>query len=335
MAERSLDGVMAIKKLVLFPGALGDFLCFYPALQWLRQRDCGSVLELRLRGGLGELFCLRDASLAVASLESREVGALFVADAYREPALRAYYGSFDEIYSWTGFADETFRENLTRLAAPRAQLFRFRPESASDPMSDYYLACVKGAWLPMEELLLPVRAGARAWAAAFLEERGIAHTPLLALAPGSGAREKNWSAEHFAAVCAWWRDFGAPLLVYGPAERERAQAGALVCPGALSLDDLSLGQLAAVFARCRAMVGNDSGPTHLAAAVGIPTFAIFGPTDPRQWRPWGPRVTAMSSSMPCAPCGLEGMKTCTHRNCLRELRAEAVIRAIDRGYKRG
>ena len=110
---------MSLNKLVLFPGALGDFLCFYPALEWLRRLNPGTQLEVRLRQDLGDLPCGGNGSLVVGSLESREVGSLFVTNAYTESSLQNFLGRFDEFYSWTGFRDETFRENLMRLASLR------------------------------------------------------------------------------------------------------------------------------------------------------------------------------------------------------------------------
>lgn len=110
----------------------------------------------------------------------------------------------------------------------------------------------------------------------------------LALHPGSGSPAKNWPAARFAELAraaggAGW------LLVRGPADDDAA--GALESlPGAHIAHDLPLRVLAALIARAGAYVGNDSGVTHLAAASGAPTIALFGPTDPGVWAPIGPRV---------------------------------------------
>lgn len=286
------------------------------------------MLEIRVRQNLGDLLCAGDPSLVVAPLESREIGSLFVAQTHADPSVRDFFGRFNEVYSWTGFKDETFRENLALLAGERAQLFAFRPHGSDKPMADYYLSCVGGNWAELGKLSLSLRSGSRAWAEGYLEERRIATVPLLALAPGSGAREKNWPVQHFAAISEWWCRYGKSLWILGPVERERGQDAGSRVPGALAVEGLSLDQLAALLARCQGMVGNDSGTTHLAAAVGIPTLAVFGPTDPVQWQPWGPRVSVIASNLPCAPCGLIGMKGCSHQSCLRELEPGLVIRAV-------
>jgi hypothetical protein len=335
--------VASAKTLVLFPGALGDFLCFYPTLEWLRRRTPASSLEIRLHLDLGDLLGTENQRLVVQSLDSPEVRSLFIANAQRNQSLWNFFDRFDEIYSWTGFRDETFRENLMTLAPGKAHLFPFRPETSGDRMRDYnrmrdyYLSCVDASRTEQRDLRLAIRPAARAWANDYLEERGISHLPLLALAPGSGAMEKNWPFEHFAAVCEWWHASakGVSLLITGPVERERWHGVELACSGSLSVGDLSLGQVAALFERCGALVGNDSGTTHLAAAVGIPTFAIFGPTDPLQWKPWGPKVTVVASGLSCAPCGSTGMKACRHRNCLRDLQPEVLIRLLEQNLLQG
>jgi len=116
----------------------------------------------------------------------------------------------------------------------------------------------------------------------------------LAVHPGSGSPRKNWPAERFAAVVEEIAG-GAPwLLVEGPAEAESA-APLRDLRGSVRARELPPRTLGAVLARAGLYVGNDSGISHLAAAFGAPTLALFGPTDPRQWAPIGARVTALRS----------------------------------------
>jgi len=294
-------------------------------------------LELRLRLDLGDLLGTDNQRLVVRSLDSPEVRSLFIANSQRNQSLRDFFDRFDEIYSWTGFKDETFRENFMALAPGKGYLFPFRSENSGACMQDYYLSCVDCPRTEQHDVRLPIRPAVRAWAAAYLEERGISRFPLLALAPGSGAVEKNWPFEHFVAISKWWHVYakGLSLLITGPVERERWHGEELACSGSLSVGDLSLGQVAALFERCCALVGNDSGTTHLAGAVGIPTFAIFGPTDPLRWRPWGPKVTVVAAGLPCAPCSPTGMKACPHRNCLRNLQPEVLVRLLKQNLLQG
>ena len=83
-------------------------------------------------------------------------------------------------------------------------------------------------------------------------------------------------------------------LAVGEADVEAAERVEQALGQPLSrVTEPSLGELARLLAGCRAYLGNDSGVSHLAGLVGAPTFALFGPTDPRQWQPLGPRVTVL------------------------------------------
>ena len=115
----------------------------------------------------------------------------------------------------------------------------------------------------------------------------------LAVHPGSGARAKNWPPERFAQLVREWAAGGPWLLVEGPADEPVQALCAL--PGARRAQDLPARMLGAMLARAGLYVGNDSGVSHLAAAFGAPTLALFGPTDPTVWGPIGPRVTALRS----------------------------------------
>jgi heptosyltransferase-2 len=114
----------------------------------------------------------------------------------------------------------------------------------------------------------------------------------LALHPGSGSRAKNWPAERWAALAERLSSDRPWLLVEGPADAEAAAPLARL-PHAVVARGLPLRVLGAVLARCGLFVGNDSGVSHLAAAFGAPTLALFGPTDPAQWAPVGPRVAVL------------------------------------------
>ncbi len=114
----------------------------------------------------------------------------------------------------------------------------------------------------------------------------------LALHPGSGSRGKNWPAfvdlvDRVGRPEPW-------LVVCGPADEEAA-APLRGRPGAVTAEHLPLRVLGAVLARAGVFVGNDSGVSHLAAAWGAPTVALFGPTDARTWAPEGACVRTVQS----------------------------------------
>jgi ADP-heptose:LPS heptosyltransferase len=155
--------------------------------------------------------------------------------------------------------------------------------------------------------------------------------PILTLAPGSGAREKNWPEERFLCIARWWRRAmgGRVIALLGPVEAERGGFD-LLARECLTVGDLSLSQVAALLARSDVYLGNDSGISHLAAAVGVPSVVLFGPGNPRQWAPRGAKITVISREIACSPCTMPTMKGCTHRACLTELDARNVIELMGR-----
>jgi ADP-heptose:LPS heptosyltransferase len=122
--------------------------------------------------------------------------------------------------------------------------------------------------------------------------------PVLALAPLAAQPEKTWPIANFGALAGRippdWR-----LAVFAGPGEDRACASLLESiPGhrrVRVIGEPDLLVVGAALARCRAYVGNDSGVSHLAAAVGVPTLALFGPTDPRQYAPRGPRARVLEA----------------------------------------
>ena len=116
----------------------------------------------------------------------------------------------------------------------------------------------------------------------------------LAIHPGSGSPAKNWPTDRFVALVHAHAGKRPWLLVVGPAD-EDAAAPLCVLPGCVPVRDMPIRVLGALLGRAGLYVGNDSGVSHLAAAAGAPTLALFGPTDPAVWAPLGPGVETVRS----------------------------------------
>jgi heptosyltransferase-2/heptosyltransferase-3 len=155
----------------------------------------------------------------------------------------------------------------------------------------------------------PVSAADGAWANDWLAAQGAdSRRPLAAIHPGAGAAVKQWPIERWAAVARRLADAaGAQILVTG-GPGERALADAFIAATELPVLDAagktSVGQLGALLARCDVVLGSDSGPLHLAVAVGAPTVHLYGPVDADRFGPWGApdRHVIIRSGWPCVPC---------------------------------
>lgn len=196
---------------------------------------------------------------------------------------------------------------------------------------------------------VPISEAQRAEADLLLQGIGNHHAshpaPLVAIHPGAGrySLARIWPAERFAEVARALVDaHGADIIVTGgPDEVEIAAAlEALVArPGRVHVlaGRTSIHVTAALIERCDLFVGNDSGPMHLAAAVGTPVVAVFGPSN---WAAWGPYVpddepsphTVVRRDLPCMPCfyrahSLGLREGCGPRPCLTKLGTDPVVAA--------
>ena len=120
----------------------------------------------------------------------------------------------------------------------------------------------------------------------------------LAIHPGSGSRNKNWPLVHWAELLGELMPaFAEVLLISGEADREIFEAVRPLIP-AMKLRvcaNGSLWDLVSELSRATLFIGHDSGVTHVAAATGVTTVALFGPTDPTIWAPNGHHVTVITS----------------------------------------
>ncbi len=129
------------------------------------------------------------------------------------------------------------------------------------------------------------------WAETWAEKDAVIQRPMCVLAPGGGWVGKQWPAERYGAVAKELRAKGFDVVV-NSAHEEDALAAKVVAAseGAARTVVSGIAGLVALLRRADLFVGGDSGPTHLAAALAVPTVALFGPTDPVRNGPWGPGV---------------------------------------------
>lgn len=144
---------------------------------------------------------------------------------------------------------------------------------------------------------------------------------------------KCWPVEHMAALVERLQAEGhAVVLTAAPSHDEKAMLASIqarLSKPAFSLSgQLSLKELAALTQASRLFIGVDSAPMHIAAAVGTPTVALFGPSGDKQWGPWGvPFRVIASTRHPCRPCGIDGCGGGKVSDCLTSLTVDEVLTA--------
>jgi hypothetical protein len=251
-----------VKRLVIRPGAIGDLILSLPALESLRT----AYTEVWVSGPNVPLVRFADRVRSIAATGLNWLGVIDP-PAYLLDELR----SFDSIVSWYGANRPEFRELTESLglqftfhqALPVGSglLPSSRPRGRLAPAqhaTDFYL----------EQLGLPPGAVPRIPCDVSRERFAVIH-------PFSGSARKNWPLERFRALA---RGLERTMPVCWCVGREDPPLD-----GAVHIDDLY--DLACWLARASLYIGNDCGVTHLAAAVGTPVLALFGPTDPAVWGP--------------------------------------------------
>lgn len=151
--------------------------------------------------------------------------------------------------------------------------------------------------------------------------------------PGARYISKKWPVERWGMLIDRIQgDLGYPVVITGgdkEMEDIRGIAFRMKTPVHSLAGQTSVLELAALFKRAALFIGNDSGPMHIAAAVGTPVIALFGPTDPMVWGPWGSRHTVLSKHLPCSPCKVtrcDRGKEC----CMEQIPLEDVLPAVCR-----
>ena len=176
------------------------------------------------------------------------------------------------------------------------------------------------------------------YVANYLAERGLtAAHEVIAIHPGAGSPVKLWRPEAWAEVAdaligRWPVQFvltgsrGELDLAWSVYARMHSEA--IVAAG-----DTTLGQLAALFQRCRLVMGPDCGPLHLAVATGTPTVHLYGPVDVAKFGPWGDpqKHRVLTSDWECIPCDRldYSPKELLSHPCVRDITAEAVLEAAE------
>jgi heptosyltransferase I len=163
---------------------------------------------------------------------------------------------------------------------------------------------------------------------ALLHYYDIADSKLVAMAPGTVWETKQWRRDGFAEVAQHFLQKGLALTLIGaPRERALCEEVAALAPGAINLaGETTLPELAALVRHASLCVTNDSGPMHLAVALGRPVVSIFGPTYPVWAGPYRRADAVLQAGIPCSPCYLRKLSRCMHaHDCMREVTANAVI----------
>jgi heptosyltransferase-2 len=318
-------------RLVIFaPNWLGDAVMALPAIADVRRARPEDRIEVAARSAVAPLFTLIDGidhvcDVAGEDLRTRSIDEALLLPNSFHAALIAWRAGIRE--RW-GYRTQARSPLLTRAVAPPK-----RGHQAA-----YYQHLVRELGFPTGPLQPKVRvpADARRAGETLLSNAGWdGKAPLVAFAPGAAnGRAKQWPAGSYAAVARALVEDGSTIVLIGAPADAPAGAEVIEASHRLGADVLNmigrtdLPSLAGLLASCRALVCNDSGAMHFAAALGINVVAMFGPSIEAETRPLGDgRATVLTHDVWCRPCMLRECPI-DHR-CMRRIGAADVLRALD------
>jgi heptosyltransferase III len=284
-----------LRILIIRPGAIGDTLLTFPIIKTIRNEHGNQHITLV---GNPDILPLALASGLVD--ETSDYGhpqwsSLFSIHDTFSPTLRDQLQQTDLAICWLRDPDGLVKQNLRMAGVQKIKIATGRPSGDKQIHVVQYLAETIG----LQHVELPFKLSLKT---ADLSIGGSSSQPI-AIHPGSGSAQKCWPASSFAALInsLWQRNYPV-LLLAGPADHPRVEDIQRLLPpqpipGSLTtLIDMPLIEVAQHLLQCRCYIGNDSGVTHLAAMLGVPTVVLFGPSDPSTWHPIGPAVTLIQES---------------------------------------
>lgn len=286
-----------MKILVLRGGAIGDFILTLPALHALRERWPEAWIELIGYPHIAALALADGVIDRIESLDRAEMATLFSYKARLSSEQADFIRSFDFVVNYLHDPDGLVRANLEQAGA--RLVVSGSPLVSEGHAADFLARPLEELAIYPEDatprLVLPeeARERGRAW----LEAHGL-RGRVWALHPGSGSPSKTWPAEGFVSVA---RHFGertghACFFVAGEADDAALEVVGRKLPQVPVCRDRSLVELAEILSCADGFLGNDSGISHLAAALRLPAVCLFGPTDPARWAPRGEQVRIIRSS---------------------------------------
>ena len=277
---------MAGATLAIHPGALGDVLLAIPALRALR--DAGGRLTLAAQPRIASLLVALGEADEACDFESLRLDALFAG------VRGARLPTVERVVCWFGARDPDFARRLAAIC-PRAIIAA--SVSPGHDVWEHLLATVgvQSARLDVARVSDALIADGRA---ALGRAGSDGSRRVVVVHPGAGGVAKRWPVAAFAETLAPLVARGDVEIVVheGPADAEAAGGLLARLPSARRLREPALPALAGVLARCAAYIGNDSGVSHLAAAVGAPAVVLFAAAN-LAWRPWARAARVVTVAM--------------------------------------
>lgn len=316
------------KTLVWHQGALGDLILSLPALYTLKVGGRVGHLHLISRTDIADVIIENRLADEVSTIE-HGIFAEFFVNGTLSPKAAEFLGRFANAFIFMKKIDEVFAKNLRRHIQ-KCFFIPTRPEEGRV----MHLSAAQVERLNRSGIIAGEMPRLEARPSPSVIHRG---RTIITIHPGSGGKKKCWPAGNFLELM---KLLGEDKRFYfyfilGPAEGHGLhEISERFFPGnkidASIVAGRSVSYIASLLKSSSLHVGNDSGITHLASALGTPTVAVFGPTDPRIWGPYGNNTQIITPGYPCSPCSEEDLRRCSDVRCLDEVKVSDIVRAAEK-----
>ena len=324
------------RLLVVRLGSLGDLVHTLPAVSAIRRTFPRLEIDWLVDAVHQDFLALVPILTSVVTLTAPTARGWL--DVRRRLRARQYDAALD-------FQGLVKSAALSRLSGAR-RVMGFDRASLREPVAAFLygerVVVGPGGHVIQKNLRLAAAVGARSTtiefplrpidSAAFAAVQAEDTSPFALLNPGAAWPNKRWPTDRFGRLAAWLRDQHGlrSIALWGPGEEELARAIVSASSGAATeAPRTQLTDLVALSRAAKLLVSGDTGPTHIAAAVGTPVVALFGPTDPLRNGPWSPDDCSLSRYATC-DCHYERRcRRTAEQWCLGSISEEDVRKAVD------
>ncbi|MBI5847372.1 MAG: glycosyltransferase family 9 protein [Nitrospirae bacterium] len=273
-------------------GALGDMLLSLPCIQIIRE----FAAQIHLAGRRDVVHFLKEAGIVdeISSADSLRYSSLYSESL--DDSMKSFLSGFYRSFFFTANTESALLHTIRRIIPATRAIQTIPPDNIPEHAAEFRVKqCGFGRIEAQQKVLVRISDKEKVWAAEFLNGRGYAAAGhgLFIVHPGSGGKKKCWPLEEYAELIALVMSNPSLfcLLLSGPAEdaetvrmlEQLARTGRRI----VHLHDVPLIRVAALLERSRFYIGNDSGISHLAGIMHCRGVVLFGPTDPRVWKPTG------------------------------------------------
>jgi heptosyltransferase III len=320
--------------LIVHQGALGDFVALFPAM--VRLRKSYGLMDALCQSQLGKLAQAVGVVDRWLGLEAACFASLYTDQV--DPKISAALKPYSQIilFSFSSRLEQTFNQ----LSGERCLRLPPRPP-AEDPIHITRYAFENLIDRGLLQIGRNISPNALSVDPPIVEGNPARNRRKILIHPGAGSPRKRWPTSNFLAVADRLTSDGLKVeFIIGPAEQDLAVplAAALNSHGRdRSVHALTESlDLLALLTSAGGYIGNDSGASHLAAFLGLPTTIVFGPADPLRWAPLGPagsRIAVVRPELECTPCFETEKVNCMESACLTRTAPEDVLKAFYRAFQ--